>query len=282
MMTAKDILKSKLVSAYNNGKLPHSFILFGNSDNSEKKDFVIELAFNILEPKRNCSIDEFKRIVYGENGYTDFVWIRPQDKSSILNSEIEKLNDILMYDPYESKNRIILISDADTMTDSAQNSLLKKLEEPPKNNFFFLTAPNKSSLLPTIVSRTLPLFIKRPFTDISLSMESFFNNNAVDSKINFENEKNITETISSWFLTSKPGFMTFNQMSDRFRENLSPDPAIRKVQLSYRLSLFALYIDKKYPTASIQILDFLENEQYFSADSVIFYNLFNIFKEMKG
>lgn len=47
----------------------------------------------------------------------------------------------------------VLIKEADTMTISAQNSLLKNLEEPVKNVHFILSAHKQESLLPTVRSR---------------------------------------------------------------------------------------------------------------------------------
>jgi DNA polymerase-3 subunit delta' len=46
-----------------------------------------------------------------------------------------------------------LILGAKSFTIPAQNSLLKILEEPPRNIIFILLAPNKSTFLPTIRSR---------------------------------------------------------------------------------------------------------------------------------
>lgn len=54
-----------------------------------------------------------------------------------------------------SKTKYILLA-GKTFTIEAQNSLLKILEEPPKNIVFILIANSKNTLLPTIYSR-LPL-----------------------------------------------------------------------------------------------------------------------------
>lgn len=50
--------------------------------------------------------------------------------------------------------RVIHISDADTMTNEAQNALLKTLEEPPADTCIVLTASQPRKLLKTILSRT--------------------------------------------------------------------------------------------------------------------------------
>ena len=55
----------------------------------------------------------------------------------------------------ESQTKYIIIGAVD-LTAVAQNSLLKLLEEPPKNIEFILISPTKSNLLPTVRSR-LPI-----------------------------------------------------------------------------------------------------------------------------
>jgi len=60
----------------------------------------------------------------------------------------------LSYAPVIGRKRVYIIERAETLTDSAANSLLKVLEEPPAYAFFILLAPNASRVLPTIVSRS--------------------------------------------------------------------------------------------------------------------------------
>lgn len=49
--------------------------------------------------------------------------------------------------------KVVIILDADKMTDQASNALLKTLEEPIGDTILILTTANKDALLPTIVSR---------------------------------------------------------------------------------------------------------------------------------
>jgi DNA polymerase-3 subunit gamma/tau len=54
------------------------------------------------------------------------------------------------------KGKLLLIENADRMLDSARNSLLKLLEEPPGNVSIVLTSSRPGILLPTILSRLRP------------------------------------------------------------------------------------------------------------------------------
>ena len=60
----------------------------------------------------------------------------------------------LNYAPIVGRRRVYIIERAETLTESAANSLLKVLEEPPPYVLFILSAPHPARVLPTIVSRS--------------------------------------------------------------------------------------------------------------------------------
>ena len=64
------------------------------------------------------------------------------------------LSRTLNYAPTVGRRRLYLIEQAETLTESAANSLLKVLEEPPPYVIFVLLAPHPARVLPTIVSRS--------------------------------------------------------------------------------------------------------------------------------
>lgn len=65
----------------------------------------------------------------------------------------------------QSKPSIVIIDDADTMTESAQNSFLKLLEEPPANVHFILTSHHPENLLSTVKSRAQILHVRPATTE---------------------------------------------------------------------------------------------------------------------
>ena len=54
---------------------------------------------------------------------------------------------------YQQRDTLFIIPDADTMSGSAQNSMLKVVEECPHNNYYVMTLQSPSNTLPTILSR---------------------------------------------------------------------------------------------------------------------------------
>lgn len=86
----------------------------------------------------------------------DLIVVYP-NKSLIQGIGIDDIHSLISkikFKTYQRKYKVALILNADKMTQEAQNSLLKTLEEPPKDTFIILTCSHKDNLLPTIISRT--------------------------------------------------------------------------------------------------------------------------------
>ena len=67
--------------------------------------------------------------------------------------------------PTRGRWQVVLIEDADRMTDEATNALLKALEEPHPHCVFLLCAPSTEDLLPTVRSRCRLLPLRTPPAD---------------------------------------------------------------------------------------------------------------------
>ena len=61
------------------------------------------------------------------------------------------------FGPHEGRARVFIVRDADELTVSAANALLKTLEEPGRGTHFVLLTSRPNRLLDTIRSRTLPV-----------------------------------------------------------------------------------------------------------------------------
>jgi len=67
--------------------------------------------------------------------------------------QVRELTQRMQFHSLESKHKVAIIDDADTMTPSAANAILKLLEEPPESTHFVLVTAAAHRLLPTIRSR---------------------------------------------------------------------------------------------------------------------------------
>ncbi len=74
-----------------------------------------------------------------------------------LIDKIREIRSSVHIMPNQSKYKVYVLLNADTITDKAQNAMLKMIEEPPSHLRFVLTAENPQKLLETIRSRVVTL-----------------------------------------------------------------------------------------------------------------------------
>lgn len=72
---------------------------------------------------------------------------------NVLTEDIKKIIDNSLLVPIESDKKIFIIDNFSSANVSAQNKLLKILEEPPRNTIIILLVDNENNVLPTISSR---------------------------------------------------------------------------------------------------------------------------------
>ncbi|MCO4772599.1 MAG: DNA polymerase III subunit delta' [Deltaproteobacteria bacterium] len=86
--------------------------------------------------------------------HTGVLQVEPGGKANTITvDQIGEVQRQLAYRRLEGEWRVVLIHDAGLMNDSAQNKLLKTLEEPPDGTVIILTAVHPGQLLQTVRSR---------------------------------------------------------------------------------------------------------------------------------
>jgi DNA polymerase-3 subunit delta' len=78
---------------------------------------------------------------------------RPRPEPEIRVDQVRELIGEITGTPFEARRRLFVIDDAHTMNDSAQNALLKSLEEPPPRSHVVLVSSAPIGLRQTIRSR---------------------------------------------------------------------------------------------------------------------------------
>jgi DNA polymerase-3 subunit delta' len=76
--------------------------------------------------------------------------------------EVRRLVSASQFSPSVGRYRVMIIEDADRMTERTSNVLLKALEEPPPRTVWILCAPSEADLLPTIRSRVRTVRLRVP------------------------------------------------------------------------------------------------------------------------
>lgn len=102
-----------------------------------------------------------------KNAYADASFYPASGAKKILASDVDELISQTYVKPLENERRVFVLNYAESMTISAQNKLLKTLEEPPVGVIIILGVVNEYSLLPTVKSRVKRLDIP-PFSEDEL------------------------------------------------------------------------------------------------------------------
>lgn len=84
------------------------------------------------------------------------------DRVIISIEEVRQLVATSQYSPSVGRFRVVIIEDADRMTERTSNVLLKALEEPPPRTVWILCAPSEADLIPTIRSRVRTVQLRVP------------------------------------------------------------------------------------------------------------------------
>jgi DNA polymerase III subunit delta' len=111
-------------------------------------------ALNCLSPAAGdgCGVcTACRRIAKGT--HPDVILIEPPDAGAIKIELVRPAVAATAYKPFEGRCRVVIVDEADRLTDDAENALLKSLEEPPAGSVFILVSARPETLLATIRSR---------------------------------------------------------------------------------------------------------------------------------
>lgn len=146
-------IKMHIESSLKENKLSHGYLFSGPSGIGKR---LLSLGVSKTVFCKNSDIEACGKCSschkFESNNHPDIMIIEA-DGSSIKNKQVEDIQSFIKIKPNESEKKIIIIDDADKMTVSAQNRILKTLEEPPSYGMMFLISSKPHSLLPTIKSR---------------------------------------------------------------------------------------------------------------------------------
>lgn len=145
----------KLNELIEKNEVAHSYI-FNGADGIGKKLVALQFAKNIL-----CKDNENKNVAFDNGNHPDFKLIQPDEKGTIKVETIRDLVKDINVKPIESKYKVYIIDQSDTITTQAQNALLKTLEEPPTYAVILLITSKYYSMLSTIRSRSQKIDFKK-------------------------------------------------------------------------------------------------------------------------
>ena len=134
--------------------------LFTGPPGSGRSTAAACFAAALVCPEGGCGVCQACRTA-PLGGHPDVDMVRPEGVNYLVK-EARALVMTSELSPAKSFWHVIVVEDADRLTDEAVNALLKSIEEPPPHTVWILCAPSVEDVLPTIVSRTRHVALRTP------------------------------------------------------------------------------------------------------------------------
>ena len=141
--------------------MTHAWIFTG-PPGSGRSSAAVAFAAALVCPTGGCGTCQACHSVQ-TSGHPDVEIIRTEGLS-IKIDEVRELLTRTSWSPSMGGWRVVVMEDADRMTESAANALLKAIEEPGARTVWLLCAPTLHDILPTIRSRCRHLQLRTPST----------------------------------------------------------------------------------------------------------------------
>jgi DNA polymerase-3 subunit delta' len=142
---------NRLMAALKSDKLPSTFLFVGPEGVGRHK-VALGLAQALVCEMIPVACGECPACQRVEKNESEAVLRIAPEKNQIRIDEAHRVIEFLALQAI-SRARVVVVNGAHLMNPQAANSLLKILEEPPENTYFFLVAPSAAHVLSTIRSR---------------------------------------------------------------------------------------------------------------------------------
>ncbi len=153
-----------LSTLYQTSKLP-KILMFTGKKGLGKSTLINHFLFSIFDEK---NYDKDKLILseasilykqFQNDIFPNIIYIEGSDFKSVKIEDIRNLKKRIYQSTILNKDRFIVFNDIELFNINSLNALLKIIEEPSKNNYFFLINNQSKPLLETIKSRALEIKI---------------------------------------------------------------------------------------------------------------------------
>ena len=156
----------RMLTVASQNQLTHAWLIHG-AKGTGRQQFVHNLSQYLLceQPGADAACGHCQSCHwFAAETHPDSIVISPEDEGKAIKvDQIRDLIEVLSLSAHGKQGRrVVIISPAEAMNRQAANSLLKSLEEPPANTYFFLIATEISALPATIRSRCQLLNLPSP------------------------------------------------------------------------------------------------------------------------
>ncbi len=213
---------NSFVDLIKKNKIPNTILVTGPKG-SGKSTFIYHIVNYFLslkeEKKYTCTDsiinkDNTSYKLVNQNIHPNFFHVKNEDFEKEI--KIEKVRDLISFlskTTYKDGIKIVMIDNAEYLNLNSSNALLKALEEPRINTFFFIIHDSSFKILETIKSRCVEfkiLFNKDEKIKIFNSLVNFYNLNSLSNLneyLSFDTPGNLVKYLLLSKNTEIPNFL---------------------------------------------------------------------------
>lgn len=192
-------------------RLPNSILLSGTKGIG-KATFLYHFINYLLSKNEKYKYDRDNFLINPDNQTYKLIQSQAHTNLFILDSvndeniKIEQIRKLLLFlnkSTYYKGIKIVFIDNAEYLNINSSNALLKAIEEPSRDTFFFIVNNDSKKILRTIKSRCIDFKIdfnmqekKKIFFNIVKSYDLNFNESDLDNFLRFDTHGNLLKYLS--------------------------------------------------------------------------------------
>ena len=253
---------------YEQDKLPNSILISGQKGLGKSTftyhfiNFLLSKGEKNEYNRRDCLIDPnnstYKLIQSGT--HANLFILDAIDDENIKIDQVRKLLLFLNKSTYYKSVKIVLLDNAEYLNINSSNALLKAIEEPSKDTYFFIINNDSQKIMNTIKSRCIDFVInfnflkkKNIFNKIAQTYSLNFTESDLDIFLYFDTHGNLLKYLStlknSDFKISKDYLSCISYFMDLYNEKTDPK----------LLGFITLFIQNFYNQLSLKNSLFINN-----------------------
>ena len=155
----------KFLTSLHEKQLLPKVMMFTGKKGSGKSTLINHFFFSLFDienyEKKNNTLSKNSKflIQFVNNSFSNIIYLNGSDFKSVKVDDIRNLKTQIFQSTILNKERFIVLDDIELFNQNSLNALLKIIEEPTKNTYFFLINNKAKPLLETIKSRALEVKI---------------------------------------------------------------------------------------------------------------------------
>lgn len=142
--------KELFIKLVKNGSLGHAYLFYG--DPQIGKFFFVKHLANFLE---------FGKFEPPSSQLVDSLFLEPDSEDKIGIDTFREVKKVLYSKPFRSPKKLVAVNEAEKITEEAQSSILKIVEESPPHITFVFITHDPQSIIPPFISRLTKIYFPR-------------------------------------------------------------------------------------------------------------------------